>query len=140
MTTFEFDDHGALAALTADLTHASARAAARLGKLTRHYGVLLQTKAKANAAGRPGPRIQTSDYNRSISLRVVRDGASLSAVVGTNRPQGRRLELGFRGDDSLGRHYDQDPLPHFGPALDEIGPRYEQAIAELAGDLDGDAR
>jgi hypothetical protein len=31
--------------------------------------------------------------------------------------------MGFHGTDSLGRHFNQPPLPHFGPAVDETeGP------------------
>jgi hypothetical protein len=51
-------------------------------------------------------------------------------MVGTNKPQGRRLEFGFVGEDSLGRSYDQAPLPHFGPALDDEAPRFEQAVKD----------
>ncbi|RSO40609.1 hypothetical protein DMH15_14715 [Streptomyces sp. WAC 06725] len=44
------------------------------------------------------------------------------AEVGTSAPQGRRLESGFVGADSLGRHYAQPPFPHLGPAVDQAGP------------------
>lgn len=82
------------------------------------HGQLLQTRVMANASGRPGPNVVTGDYRRSIALRVFRNGGMAVAVVGTNKPQGRRLEFGFHGVDSLGRAYNQPPYPHFGPAVD----------------------
>jgi hypothetical protein len=39
-----------------------------------------------------------------------------------------RLEFGFVGVDSIGRHYNQPPFPHFRPAEDEVAPIY---IAEM---------
>lgn len=42
-----------------------------------------------------------------------------------------RLEYGFVGVDSLGRHYAQPPQPHFRPAADEIGPQYVAALTRL---------
>lgn len=104
--------------------------------LVRHWGVRLQAQVKANASGRPGPRMITGDYNRSIALDVDA-GNQPAARVGTNRPQARRLEFGFHGVDSLGRSYDQPPFPHFGPAHSTIGPLFEAAAAELLGRVIG---
>jgi hypothetical protein len=99
-------------------------------KVTRHYGQMVATQVKANASGRPGPRAQTGDYRRSISFVLdLTDG--VFAEAGTNKPQGRRLEFGFGGTDSLGRHFDQPPFPHFGPAIDRYGDEYAEAIAAL---------
>lgn len=96
-------------------------------KAVSKWGLLLQTKIKANAglpaSGPPGPRIQTSDYNRSWNIRRTGNATHRRATVGTNKPQGKRLEYGFVGTDSLGRHYNQPPYPHVGPAVQEItGP------------------
>lgn len=117
---------GALAAL-------GVGAGARVFAVTRHHGMLLQAAVKRRAAlprtGPPGPRIWTGDYNRSIALQVKMTAGGPVASVGTNKPQGRRLELGYRGTDSLGRSYDQPPYEHFGPALDEITPLFITAIA-----------
>lgn len=96
--------------------------------VTRHYGQLLTTRVKAKASGRPGPNAPTGEYRRSIHLLMDRGPLGVTAYVGTNAPQGRRLEFGFVGADSLGRHYNQPPYPHFGPALDEIGPLYQAAV------------
>lgn len=136
MAEFTFDNSGVLA-LAAELGKASAAAGARGYKLVQHHGMKLQAKVKANAQGRPGPRIQTGDYNRSIGLIVGIDGGSPTAHVGTNRPQGMRLERGFSGTDSLGRNYHQPPFPHFGPAADLIAPDFEKDVAAEMAKLVG---
>jgi hypothetical protein len=109
-----------------------------IGPLTAKYGALLLTKVRANASGRPGPRAITGDYRRSWTLRLQSGAAgervepgTVSAVVGTNRPQARRLEFGFVGVDALGRHYDQPPYPHAAPALDAVGPEFGAAVFAL---------
>ena len=129
-------DTSQLRDLSRDLGKAGFTVGARAFKIVSHFGLQLQAKVKANAAGRPGPRMQTGDYNRSIELQVGIDGGAPTARVGTNRPQGRRLELGFSGTDSLGRTYNQPPFPHFGPALDEIGPAFEAAVAGIMDGID----
>lgn len=112
------------------LTILSAQVTERANKLVQQYGLLLLARVKANAAGRPGPRIVTGDYNRSINLRVT-GGLRPEASVGTNRPQARRLEYGFRGVDARGRRYNQPPYPHFGPAFGEVAPKFQEAAARL---------
>lgn len=105
----------------------------RLSKVVRHHGRLAQTRVKARASGRPGPNAPTGDYRRSIDYRMVSSaGGIFVAAVGTNSPQGRRLEFGFTGVDSLGRYYDQPPYPHFGPALDETEPGFVEALGDAA--------
>lgn len=118
--------------VAASLRAGSIRAAVDAEKLTRYYGSLLRTAVRARASGRPGPNVVTGDYRRSITLSVERTATTCTAYVGTDKPQGRRLELGFVGVDALGRHYDQPPYPHFGPAADEVGPRYVDAVRRAA--------
>jgi hypothetical protein len=129
---FEFDDHGALAKLALNLTKAGPIVGARAIGLVHQFGVVLQARVKANAMGRPGPRAPTGDYNRSINLTLAQRGMTVEAQVGTNLPQGRRLEFGFVGQDSLGRTYHQPPYPHFGPAVDKTAPEFETAVAQIA--------
>lgn len=102
--------------------------------IVQQQGQQLQTRVRGKASGRPGPRAQTGDYRRSIALEVFSTTKSSEARVGTNKPQGRRLEYGFHGADSLGRHYNQAALPHFGPAFDEQSPLF---VAACDGLLDG---
>ncbi len=131
MTTFGVDDRGQLGQLAVRLEAAGVKAGVRAFAVTQHFGVVLQGRVKANAAGRPGPRIQTGDYSRSISLRVGREAGGVAARVGTNRPQGRRLEFGFHGADTKGRVYNQAALPHFGPAFDKTAPEFEAAVVAI---------
>jgi hypothetical protein len=105
-------------------------------KITRLYGEILRARVRVNASGRPGPRAQTGDYRRSIGLEVFTLGDEIYAVVGTNAPQGRRLEYGFMNmTDSLGRLFHQPPYPHFGPALEETAPQYEAALEQTVGQV-----
>lgn len=89
----------------------------------------------AKASGRPGPNVQTGDYRRSIGIQFYEGGGQFSAMVGTNLPQGRRLEFGFHGVDSLGRAYNQQPLPHFGPALDETETPFVAAVSTMLEEI-----
>lgn len=123
--------------LTSNAASIGARLAARataaqaiVQVVVARQGAVLQTKVKANASGRPGPRVQTGDYRRSIGLTVRRQARSVVAEVGTNAVQGFRLELGFYGTDALGRLYHQDPLPHFQPAADAMRGLFPAALAE----------
>lgn len=115
----------------------NARAAAALpavASVVQHYAMLLETAIKAHASGRPGPNAPTGDYRRSWTHEFSTSGMTVEAVVGTNKPQGRRLEYGFVGADSLGRIYNQPPFPHVGPAVEEIRPAFLAAVGAAVGD------
>jgi hypothetical protein len=99
--------------------------------VTRMYVGLLTTSVKAHASGHPGPRTPTGDYRRSITGETERRAGSVIGTVGTTRPQGPRLELGFHGVDSLGRHYEQPPFAHFRPALSKIEGAYAAAVGGI---------
>lgn len=99
------------------------------------YGQLLSTRVKAHASGRPGPNAPTGDYRRSINCKIAGTGEFTTAEVGTNRPQAARLEFGFVGRDSLGRHYSQPPYPHFGPAVTEIEPKFKAALLAVVAKI-----
>jgi hypothetical protein len=133
--SFVFDDHGAFARLAGAFAATGARAGAQAYVMVRTYSVRLQTGVKARAAGRPGPRMQTGDYNRSIGVTVRQGGGSIIGTVGTNKPQGRRLEFGFDGTDSAGRTYHQPAYKHFGPARDAIAPEFQTATTAFAKSL-----
>ncbi|MGM9465380.1 HK97 gp10 family phage protein [Streptomyces murinus] len=115
----------------------NARAASSLpavASVVQHYAMLLETAIKANASGRPGPNAPTGDYRRSWTYEFSTSGMTVEAVVGTNKPQGRRLEYGFVGADSLGRIYNQPPFPHVGPAVEQIRPAFLAAVGAVVGD------
>lgn len=98
----------------------------------RQWGFLLETKIKGHASGRPGPNAPTGDYRRSWTTEFGRHNGDKAAIVGTNAPQGRRLENGFVGTDSLGRHYNQPPYPHVRPAMLEIEGPFAASLAKAA--------
>lgn len=113
----------------AQLAAKAAAAQAAVGLVVAREGAVLQTKVRANASGRPGPRVQTGDYRRSINLTVRRNARTITAEVYSRAPQAWRLEAGFYGVDSLGRLYHQDPLPHFQPAADSMRSEFPTALA-----------
>lgn len=96
----------------------------------RHFSMLMETRVKANASGRPGPNVITGDYRRSWSNEVSENGNRIVGTIGTNKPQARRLEYGFAGADRLGRVYNQPPFPHLGPAVDTIGPEFMSSMGD----------
>lgn len=133
MSDFSFDSNANQVA--ADLAATGVKAGARAVVVTRIHGQLLLAAVKRRASlprtGPPGPRIQTGVYVRSMNVQNSLSGGGPTATAGTNAPQGRRLELGLSDTDSLGRSYNQPPMPHWGPALDEIAPLYVAAIAKI---------
>lgn len=100
---------------------------------------LLETYAKANASGRPGPRVVTGNYRRSIRAdrRVSRSGRRLSIRVGSDAPQAHRLEYGFYGRDVLGRSYNQPPFPHFGPAAARVEGYFRAEMEQIGARVTG---
>lgn len=121
----QVDGKGELALLAANLRGAGLAMATRATGVQRHYGQLILTQIRANASGRPGPRAITGDYRRSWGIAT---GPRGSTIVGTNKPQARRLEWGFTGTDSLGRRYRQPPFPHVGPAVKKYEDSYMRAM------------
>jgi hypothetical protein len=81
---------------------------------------------------------KTGDYRRSIHVKDPEtNGLRTTVMVGTDKPQGRRLEFGFFDmTDSLGRHFFQYPRPHFRPPFDTERARY---LAIMAGELQDDS-
>lgn len=93
-------------------------------RVVRYFGLRGVGLVKARASGRPGPRVRTGDYRRSINVQFLSPG---HAVIGTNAPQALRLEFGFYGADRLGRVYAQDPFPHWRPAADQLEREFAAA-------------
>lgn len=119
--------------IAAKLDRVGALAVLRSNSLVRHHAMLLETRIKAKASGRPGPRARTGDYRRSWSTTMTSKAGTTTATVGTNKPQARRLEFGFVGADRIGRVFNQPPFPHVGPAVDEIQPGFYEAMRGLGG-------
>ena len=123
--------------VAAEFAAMGATAAFRAAAIVRHHGQVYQTRVRAHASGRPGPRAVTGDYRRSITLTMGLVGGLPSAIVGTNAPQGRRLEYGYVDTDSLGRSYNQPPFPHFDPPLEMTVNEMQADLAALATDSPG---
>lgn len=96
-------------------------------KAVHQGGLLIETSIKAHASGRPGPNAITGHYRGSWTTVTIKDGTGYIARVGTNAPQARRLEYGYRGPDILGRTFNQPPYPHMKPGV--------QAVEEKVVDL-----
>jgi hypothetical protein len=97
------------------------------GAITWEKAKELQFAVRAHAEGRPGPEKVTGDYWDSI--KAIAKG--FTSEVSTDKPFARRLEYGFVGVDSLGRHYHQPPYPHWAPAVAEVEPEYHHALEAL---------
>lgn len=123
--------------VAATLTGTAAGVDLAVDQTLDYVSATLLTQIKRNASGRPGPNAPTGDYRRSWTRRKIKNGYS----IGTNRPQARRLEMGFYGTDSLGRVYNQAPYPHLDPAIDTVTPGYLQAMDAIATSVaKGDGR
>lgn len=84
------------------------------------------------ASGRPGPNVVTGDYRSRIRIMSRSAGRTFSTVdVGTDHPAARRLEEGFVGIDSLGRHYQQPAFPHWKPGILALGVSKKKYAAIL---------
>lgn len=117
--------------IAAEVVGLGVRAQAKAFAKVAHHGMLLETRVKANASGRPGPRSRSGDYRSSWTSRPSYDGDTIFNTVGTNKPQGRRLEHGFVGADRIGRVFNQPPFPHLAPAVDAIRPAYMKDMANI---------
>jgi hypothetical protein len=69
--------------------------------------------------------VKRGDYRRSIHAQKSGPG---EVKIGTDKPQGKRLEYGFNQADKRGRRYHQPARPHFRPAIDTKGAA---AVAEV---------
>lgn len=95
---------------------------AQVGAKVVHWAHMLEGGIKSRAP------VRTGDYRRSWSTAMT---GPMAASVGTNKPQARRLEYGFVGADSMGRHYNQAPQPHVRPAVAEIEDAFVKDIATV---------
>ncbi|THA29182.1 HK97 gp10 family phage protein [Streptomyces sp. A1277] len=118
------------------LDHAAKQVGPAIHRAVQHTGEVGRARIRGNASGRPGPNVITGAYRNSWETKTRRLPHGAMCTIGTNAPQGRRLEFGFMGmTDSLGRLYHQPPFPHVGPAIDFIGAtllmEMRYAVAEV---------
>ncbi|WP_416520006.1 hypothetical protein [Streptomyces achromogenes] len=117
------------------LEHAAVKIRPAIQKGIQHTATLGIARIGGNASGRPGPNVITGAYRNSWRPEMHGLPYGAMCTIGTDLPYGRRLEFGFTGTDSLGRYYDQKPLPHVQPALGYIGAtllaQMRLAVAEV---------
>jgi hypothetical protein len=91
------------------------------GARTGHEYKVPGTKNKTYTASAPGeaPAVMLSNYMNSITHDVAVKPNEIVGTTGTNQKQGKRLEFGFVGTDSLGRRYNQAPRPHMKVTYEE---------------------
>lgn len=88
------------------------------------------TKSKTYTASAPGeaPAVMLSNYMNSITHDVKVEPNQITGTTGTNQEQGKRLEFGFVGTDSLGRRYNQEPRPHMKVTYEENREKIKQKL------------
>jgi hypothetical protein len=94
-----------------------------------------QSIVRGNASGRPGPRVRTGDFRRSIIGDAERAGPVILGQIGTNAAQGPRLEFGFFGPDALGRVYNQPPYPYLQPSVPEVTALLVTEVTSALGNI-----
>lgn len=110
--------------LTAKLQ--AARTAAQAGNKAgvAAGAAIFENAAKDNApvltgALRDGIHTETVVSNETREQLIVTPVVAAANKEGFEPPYARRIELGFIGVDSLGRHYHQAPEPYMRPAFDD---------------------
>ena len=84
-------------------------------------GAAVKTAALAvQAAGMQHTKAVSGTNRRSWRTEAK---GPYAAFVGPTMIYSRRLELGFKGPDSLGRVYNQAPKPYVRPTYDEMLPK-----------------
>jgi len=102
------DDAAAQAALDALI----ARVAASGAIIAKGAALIVQR------VGMQHTRVRSGTLRRS--WRTAAEGPAV--FVGPTTVYARRIELGFKGRDKLGRKYNQGPKPYVKPAFDEARP------------------
>lgn len=138
MASYEFRVNGAKEIIAA-LTEGAERITPLVEVAVRGVAVELKTSTQRNATGRPGPNAPTADYiaswrdeptERRKDLAPKTEAVSRS--VYSDAVQAHRLEFGYVGDDSSGRHVDAPPFPHMWPAIEAVTPLFHAAMEQVA--------
>lgn len=105
-----------------------AKGDAALATFVAQGGALIEAAAKERAP------VKTGTLRRSIGVWSI-TGDALGMWSSRTYPTtvySRRIELGFHGNDSLGRHYSQSGQPYLTPGLDDaksrLSPLFESTV------------
>jgi hypothetical protein len=116
------------------------RTLAALDAMTRRIGIASGAAGRKvalafQAEGMANSPVKSGTLRRSWQTVPVSEGLTVfSAAVGPTAVYARRIELGFRGPDSLGRVYNQAPAPYVEPAYRSVLPRaLPLVVAEITG-------
>jgi len=96
---------------------------------------LFEAEAKALVPVDTG-NLQEHIHTETVEDTVERQVLAVTPVVeaanpyGFDPPYARRIEKGFMGTDSLGRHYDQAAQPYMAPAFENKRDEADKAIRE----------
>ncbi|MFI2620391.1 HK97 gp10 family phage protein [Streptomyces sp. NPDC018584] len=124
--------------LAGRLEQSADRVGPEINRTVQQQARLARALIRERASGRPGPNIITGQYVASWRIEPFGVPHGGGATVGTDAPQGRRLEYGFYDmTDSLGRHFFQVPRPHVEPAVNELSPEYERAFHDACDRIFG---
>lgn len=81
------------------------------------------------------PHIRTGNLARSIQTHAAKVGAGKwQSATYPGMAYGRRVELGFRGTDSLGRRFNQPPYPYLEPGFQKALPELRELATRLWGE------
>lgn len=119
------DDEGTVDKLMKTMKKYEKRALSKIEEDQVDITFMFRDEVRKNAQGRPGPNKVTGAYWNSIFVLVKRQKkmfrkSTIETGVFTFHPAANRLESGFVGKDAMGRHYNQPPFQHWGPARETI--------------------
>jgi hypothetical protein len=116
----------------AALTRVSSQVDAGSKRAIARGAAEVEKTAKENAAGTPGPDVVTGTLRRGVGHTPVhRVGlVGWQSEVGPTVIYSRRIDLGFKGTDSLGRIYNQEAKPYFTPAWEKVVHKLPGIYAE----------
>lgn len=129
--TFDVTDNGSIQAVIGQAKRFQRRALKGIQASCSEVAFEYRDEVRRHAEGRPGPEKVSGAYWNSIEVVTVEGGflrASFQTSVTSDHPAAARLELGYVGIDALGRHYNQPPFPHWGPAIDIVGPKWVKSF------------
>ena len=106
----------------AALERTTARASAESRVFVAEAAASIEAIAKDHASGRPGPEVVTGTLRRGITHDPIQPWGvgGWRTKVGPTVIYSRRIELGFHGTDSRGRHYNARGYPYFEPAFRSV--------------------
>jgi hypothetical protein len=133
-----------MSALTVSLSNAGLLAKIAAAKLAAEGALktgvaqaaaIFEAQAKENApvlTGRLRDGIHTESVTDTpqVQTQLVTPTVDADNKYGFDPPYARRIEKGFVGTDSLGRHYHQAPQPYMAPA-------YENKLSEASDAITG---